>query len=90
MVPLAPFRPFPGAESLSPQHPNQLFQTSLLSWRIAESAWILEQMKLVTNNVPAMEWDQVGLYASYSQDQTLQNNPGCFGDFRRRVYHVYQ
>jgi ribonuclease J len=50
------------------------------------TAWILEQMKQVTNNVPAMEWDQVGLYASYNQDQTLQHNPGFFGDFRKRVY----
>lgn len=50
------------------------------------TAWVLEQMKQVTNSVPAMEWDQVGLYATYGQDRTLKNNPDFFGDFRKRAY----
>lgn len=50
------------------------------------TAWILEQMKQVSGNVPSMEWGQVGLYASYSQDRTLKNNPDFFGDFRKRIY----
>jgi ribonuclease J len=50
------------------------------------TAWVLEQMKLVTKNVPSMEWDQVRIYASYSQDRTVQNNPDFFGDFRNRIY----
>jgi len=50
------------------------------------TAWVLEQMKQVTNSVPSLEWDQVGLYATYSQDKTLKNNPDFFGDFRKRAY----
>jgi len=50
------------------------------------TAWILEQMKQVSSSVPSLEWDQVGLYATYSQDRTLQNNPDFFGDFRKRAY----
>jgi ribonuclease J len=50
------------------------------------TAWVLEKMKQVTNNVPSLEWDQVGLYATYSQDRTIKNNPDFFGDFRKRAY----
>ena len=50
------------------------------------TAWVLEQMKRVSTRVPSMEWDQVGLYANYSQDQTLKNSPDFFGDFRKHVY----
>lgn len=50
------------------------------------TAWVLEQMKQVSSGVPSMEWDQVGLYATYSQDRTLQNNTDFFGDFRIRAY----
>ena len=50
------------------------------------TAWVLEQMKQVSSSVPTMEWEQVGLYATHSQDLTLQNNPLYFGDFRKRVY----
>lgn len=50
------------------------------------TAWVLEQMKRVTHNVPAMEWDIVKVYADYSQHQVLQHNSEFFGDFRERVY----
>jgi len=50
------------------------------------TAWVLEQLKLVSDHVPAMEWDQVKVYASHSQDERLKANPGFFGDFRPRVY----
>lgn len=51
------------------------------------TAWVLEQMTQVTKSVPSMEWDQVRIYTSYTQDRTVQNNPDFFGDFRNRVYH---
>ncbi|MBJ6750748.1 MBL fold metallo-hydrolase RNA specificity domain-containing protein, partial [Geomonas anaerohicana] len=50
------------------------------------TAWVLEQLKLVSGNTPNMEWDLVRVYASYSQDEKLKEQPEFFGDFRRRVY----
>ena len=51
------------------------------------TAWVLEQMKRVTKNVPSMEWDYVKVYADHGQDQVLQRNGEYFGDFRKRVYN---
>lgn len=50
------------------------------------TAWVLEQIKLVSGSVPAMDWDLVKVYASHSQDSKLSEHPDFFGDFRRRVY----
>ncbi|MCX5812390.1 MAG: hypothetical protein NT178_07580 [Proteobacteria bacterium] len=50
------------------------------------TAWVLEQLKLVSNSVPNMEWEPVKVYASYSQDNTLKEHPDFFGDFRKRLY----
>ncbi|MBJ6802760.1 MBL fold metallo-hydrolase [Geomonas propionica] len=50
------------------------------------TAWVLEQLKLVSGSTPNMEWDQVRVYASYSHDEKLKEHPEFFGDFRRRVY----
>jgi ribonuclease J len=50
------------------------------------TAWVLEQLKLVSGHVPAMAWDLVKVYASYSQDKKLTDHPDFFGDFRKRLY----
>ena len=50
------------------------------------TAWVLEQVRKVTKNVPGMEWPEVRVYADYSQDQKLKDNPAYFGDFRPRLY----
>ncbi|QXE92782.1 MBL fold metallo-hydrolase [Geomonas subterranea] len=50
------------------------------------TAWVLEQLKLVSGSTPNMEWEQVRVYASYSHDEKLKERPDFFGDFRRRVY----
>jgi len=50
------------------------------------TAWVLEQLKLVSGNIPAMEWDLVRVYATHSQDAKLTGHPDFFGDFRQRVY----
>ncbi|PKN19271.1 MAG: MBL fold metallo-hydrolase [Deltaproteobacteria bacterium HGW-Deltaproteobacteria-6] len=50
------------------------------------TAWVLEQLKLVSDNVPNMEWELVKVYASYSRDNTLKKHPELFGDFRKRLY----
>jgi ribonuclease J len=50
------------------------------------TAWILEKLKEISNNVPAMEWQGVRVYADYNQDRVLKMNKDYFGDFRKRVY----
>lgn len=50
------------------------------------TAWVLEQLKLVSNNIPCMEWEQVKVYTSFSQDKKLKEHPKIFGDFRKRIY----
>lgn len=50
------------------------------------TAWVLEQVKLSSNHVPAMEWDLIGVYADFSQDKKLKENASFFGDFRKRIY----
>lgn len=50
------------------------------------TAWVLEKVREVSENVPGMEWDNVRLYADFSQDEKLKANPDYFGDFRKRLY----
>lgn len=50
------------------------------------TAWVLEQLKRVSGNVPSMEWNEVMVYATHNHDQRVKANPDFFGDFRRRVY----
>jgi len=50
------------------------------------TAWVLEQLKLVSSNIPCMEWEQVKVYASHTQDNKLKDHPEFFGDFRKRIY----
>ena len=50
------------------------------------TAWVLEQLKLISNSVPNMEWELVKVYASYSQDEKLKKHPNFYGDFRKRLY----
>jgi ribonuclease J len=50
------------------------------------TAWVLEQVRQVTKNVPKMEWSEVRVYADYGLDKKLKANPEYFGDFRRRLY----
>jgi ribonuclease J len=50
------------------------------------TAWVLEQLRQITQNTPAMDWDEVRVFATHSQDVTLTTNPDYFGDFRNRLY----
>jgi len=50
------------------------------------TAWVLEKLKLVSQHVPSIEWESIGVYADFSQDQKLKGNPDFFGDFRKRIY----
>lgn len=51
------------------------------------TAWVLEQLKKVTDNVPAMDWENIRVYADFRQDRTVKDNQEFFGDFRKRVYN---
>jgi ribonuclease J len=50
------------------------------------TAWVLEQVRQVTENVPGMEWPEVRVYADYSLDEKVKAHPDYFGNFRRRLY----
>jgi len=50
------------------------------------TAWILEQVKAVSQSVPNIDWNHVCLYADYHPDQIVRNNTKYFGDFRKRAY----
>jgi ribonuclease J len=50
------------------------------------TAWILEQLRQITQNTPAMDWPEIRVFASHRQDERLKANPEYFGDFRKRLY----
>ena len=50
------------------------------------TAWVLEQLRQITQNTPAMDWTAIRVFASHSQDERLKANPEYFGDFRKRLY----
>lgn len=50
------------------------------------TAWVLEQLKLVSNNIPAMEWEQIKVKLSHNQHEKLKSNADYFGNFRQRIY----
>jgi ribonuclease J len=50
------------------------------------TAWVLEQLRQITENTPAMDWPEVRVFAKYGHDETLKANPEYFGDFRKRLY----
>jgi ribonuclease J len=49
-------------------------------------AWVLEQLRQITRNTPAMDWAEIKVFATHSQDERLKANPDYFGDFRKRLY----
>ena len=50
------------------------------------TAWVLEQMRTVTGNVPGIGWDGIRVYVDHNQNEALQRNPEYFGNFKREVY----
>lgn len=53
------------------------------------AAWVLEQMKLVSDRVPNMFWDKVKVIVSkdqYSQYEVVKANPEFFGDFQNEIF----
>ncbi len=51
------------------------------------TAWILEQLKIITNNVSS-NWlgEYFKIYADYKHDLALKNNKSVTSDFRKRAY----
>lgn len=50
------------------------------------AAWVFEQMKLVSERVPSMSWDEVGVIITNPQYQVMKANPEFFGDFKADVF----
>jgi ribonuclease J len=50
------------------------------------TAWVLEQVQQTTPNTPAMDWSEIRVFATHSQDERLKANPVYFEDFRKRLY----
>jgi ribonuclease J len=50
------------------------------------TACVLEQLRQITQNTPAMDWTEIRVFASHSQDERLKAKPDYFGDFRKRLY----
>jgi len=50
------------------------------------TAWVLEQLKHVSDSTPKMEWELIQVCLSHSQHETLKEHPELFGDFRQRLY----
>jgi ribonuclease J len=50
------------------------------------TAWVLEQVRQTTENTPAMDWSEIRVFATHSQDERLKANPDYFEDFRKRLY----
>lgn len=51
------------------------------------TAWVLEQMKLVSGRVPNMFWDEVKVIVRNSQYQVVKADPEFFGDFQNEMFN---
>ncbi|MCC6694535.1 MAG: hypothetical protein IT365_02790 [Candidatus Hydrogenedentes bacterium] len=49
------------------------------------TAWILEQLKLVSDSVPNMSWERMRVYFPYRQYEIVRANKECFGSFLVRA-----
>ncbi len=53
----------------------------------AYTAWVLEKMKQVSRNVPAMDWEQVKVYIPGGQYQALKKHREFFGSFYQDIFN---
>ncbi|MBT9146990.1 MAG: Ribonuclease J [Syntrophomonadaceae bacterium] len=49
------------------------------------TAWVLEQMKQVSSNVPNMDWQEVKVYFDFGHYKQVKANESKFGDFLHRA-----
>jgi ribonuclease J len=50
------------------------------------TAWVLEQLRQITQNTPTMDWPEIRVFAAHRQDERLKANPDYFGGFRKQLY----
>ena len=50
------------------------------------TAWVLEQLRQVTQNTPRMDWPEIRVFATHTYNERLKANPDYFGDFKKRLY----
>ncbi|MCP3681381.1 MAG: MBL fold metallo-hydrolase [bacterium] len=50
------------------------------------TAWVLEQMKQVSDSVPNMDWDEVKVYFDYGHYEKVKQNESKFGGFANQIY----
>jgi ribonuclease J len=50
------------------------------------TAWVLEQIQMVSKATPNIERDEVGFFADHRQNEVLKQNNEYFGNFSRRLY----
>ena len=51
------------------------------------TAWVLEQVGEVSEDIPVMEMDGIRVYVDFNQDEKLKASAEFFGDFRQRLQH---
>ena len=49
-------------------------------------AWVLEQLKVVSDHVPNMTWKQVRVYIPHGQYQIVKHNKEYFGAFLQEIF----
>jgi ribonuclease J len=49
------------------------------------TAWVLEQVGEVSEDIPVMEMEGIRVYVDFTQDEKLKVNSEYFGDFRQRL-----
>lgn len=54
------------------------------------TAWVLEKMKLVSENVPNMFWDEVKVIVRHGPYKVTKENPEVFGDFKGDIFKSEQ
>ena len=52
----------------------------------AYTAWVLEQMKQVSNHVPEMTWPEVKVYVPKAQYNIIATHRNYFGEFARLIF----
>ena len=52
----------------------------------AYTAWVLEQVKMVSESTPNIDWNEIGFFADHRQNEVIKNDSEYFGDFNRRLY----
>ncbi|MCK5681241.1 MBL fold metallo-hydrolase [bacterium] len=50
------------------------------------TAWVLEQIKLISSSVPCIGWERIKVYADCRKYNKLKEHPEYFGDFMGRAF----